>query len=542
MPLQNLAYTALLLGVLVTVHELGHFLVAKACRVKVLRFSIGFGPALLRFTRGETEYRLAALPLGGYVKMAGDMPDEELPPEEASRGFLAQPPWKRALIVAAGPAFSLLFPVLVYFAVFFGAHEAISNRIGGVEPGMPAAAAGLKAGDRILAVDGEKTETFEQYKDALQSRYGQSTTLTIEREGKTFTVQLNPATTVESNAIESLTRGTIGVSPVARPPVVGVPLDSPAHAAGLRTFDRILSINDQPVKDEGALNAIVHPLEGALTVEVMRADPVELPGTMAALPRLERLTLPRQAGEGYAALGAERNDLYVYYVLPGSSAEKAGLRHGDRLLETDGKPIPSMLALGYTLKALEQRPFQLTWRSGLERRTAEVAQLPIEDKDELGQVTRTPALGVAGRPLGTEEDFSAERVTLHMGAMDALVESVRIVPDIIRKTVLVLGRLITGHIPFENVGGPIMLYEIASKSAEQGFDMFLQSMAIISINLGVMNLLPIPMLDGFHLVAAIWEGIRRRPIPVKAREIANWVGLCMLILLMVLVFKNDLTR
>src|SRR3954466_7143307 len=109
MVIQNLGYFALLLGVLVTVHELGHFLVAKACNVKVLRFSIGFGPSLLKFRRGETEYQLSALPLGGYVKMAGDLPNEELAPEEAHRGFLAQAPWKRGLIVAAGPAFNLIF-------------------------------------------------------------------------------------------------------------------------------------------------------------------------------------------------------------------------------------------------------------------------------------------------------------------------------------------------------------------------------------------------------------------------------------------------
>src|SRR5512132_4060217 len=185
--LQNLGYTAVLLGVLVTVHELGHFLVAKACNVKVLRFSVGFGPALLKFHRGETEYRLAIVPLGGYVKMAGDMPYEELPPEDAARGFLAQPPWKRGLIVAAGPVFNLVFPVLVYFFVFFGAHQAESTRIGAVEPGLPAAEAGLRPGDRILKVDGEKVETFGELRDALQPRYGKEITLTVERDGKAFT-------------------------------------------------------------------------------------------------------------------------------------------------------------------------------------------------------------------------------------------------------------------------------------------------------------------------------------------------------------------
>src|SRR5262245_33722270 len=133
--MQSLGFFALLLGVLVTVHELGHFLVAKACGVKVLKFSIGFGPKLLGFTKGDTEYQLALLPLGGFVKMAGDVPGEELAPEEAHRGFLAQPPWKRMLIVLAGPVFNLAFPVLVYFFVFLGPYEDVSTRVGYVAPG-----------------------------------------------------------------------------------------------------------------------------------------------------------------------------------------------------------------------------------------------------------------------------------------------------------------------------------------------------------------------------------------------------------------------
>src|SRR5512140_2627179 len=172
MVVQKLAYTALLLGVLVVVHELGHFLVAKLLNVYVPRFSVGFGPALFRWERGETEYWIAALPLGGYVKMAGDVPNEELAPEDAARGFLAQAPWKRALIVAAGPVFNLVFPVLVYFFVFFGAHQALSTRVGSVEPGLPAAAAGLQPGDRIVAVDGRKVTTFQDVQDALQDLYG----------------------------------------------------------------------------------------------------------------------------------------------------------------------------------------------------------------------------------------------------------------------------------------------------------------------------------------------------------------------------------
>ncbi|HEX8441769.1 RIP metalloprotease RseP, partial [Archangium sp.] len=224
---QDTGLFILLLGVLVTVHELGHFLVAKACGVKVVRFSFGFGPKLFGFTKGETEYQVALLPLGGYVKMAGDSPYEEMSPEDAQRGFLNATPWKRALIVAAGPFFSLAFPVLIYFFVFWGAHEATSTRVGFVDPAMPAAAAGIRPGDRIVAVDGDKVQTFEDLREAFVGRFERPIPLTIERDGKQSIVEVTPRKIVETTQVDSVERGQIGIQPVRKPAVVGVAPDSP---------------------------------------------------------------------------------------------------------------------------------------------------------------------------------------------------------------------------------------------------------------------------------------------------------------------------
>jgi regulator of sigma E protease len=543
MPIQNIAYALILLGVLVFVHEFGHFLVAKAAGVKVLRFSIGFGPRIVGFKKGETEYRIAWLPLGGYVKMAGELPYEELPPEEAKRGFLAQAPWKRMLIVAAGPLFNLIFPILLYFIVGLGAHERISTRIGSVEPGLPAAEAGLRPGDYVRAVDGEPVRTFDELKSKLQPRYDRPVVLTVERNGRRFTAELTPAKTVDTNPIESVPRGMIGISQVARPPILGVPNGSPAAAAGLRTFDRVIQVNGEPVKDEPAFASAVAKATGPLEVKVERFDTIGLPGASVQVPSIKTATIEKQPGEGYTAVGAESADLYVAGVVTGSSAEGAGIKPNDRLVSLNGKPLKSFLTFALALNELGDKPFTLGWRSGNAERVAQLNQTKLEGKDdELGQVGETYDLGLRPLAISSAELNGVEKIKIHYGVREALVTSLRIVPEIIKKTAQVIGYLITGKVPFKSIGGPIMLYQIASKSAEEGLDSFLNAMAVISINLGLMNLLPIPILDGFHFFAAAWEGIRRKPIPMRAREIANMVGLAMLLLLMAMVFKNDLMR
>lgn len=546
----GLIYFLVLIGVLVTVHELGHFLVAKWCGVKVLKFSIGFGPRIVGFTRGDTEYVLAWIPLGGFVKMAGEQPGEDVEPEDARRSFLGQPPWKRAAIVAAGPAFNLIFPVIAYFFVYLGAAEVRSSRVGWVEPDLPAARAGIKAGDVFTRIDGKPVKTFEEIKESLQGAFDREIVVTVQRDGKEVTATLTPTKTVDVNPIEKITRGLIGIQSEARSPVVGVPGGSPAFAAGLRTFDRILTINGKPVRDELALfRLIASEPEGPLEVQVARSRLVETPGLTLVTPQLVGLKLERVAGaEGWAALGAEPGDLYAWTVVPGSPADQAGLKRGDRLTQIDQRVLRSWMSLQLELKTREKRPFELTWRSAGEERKATLAQAPVQVDDEFKNRSEILDLGIRPRPTyeGLRDVLAAgpepEVITLHLGPGEALAASLKIVPIVIAKTALIIGKLFTGDVPLETVGGPIMLFQVAQKSGEAGAQTFVANLAILSVNLGLMNLLPIPVLDGFGLLAALWEGIRRRPIPSRARELANMVGLAMLALLMVIVFKNDITK
>jgi len=540
-----LPYTVLLLGVLIFVHESGHFLLAKALGVKVLRFSIGFGPPIVAFTRGDTEYRIAWFPLGGYVKMAGEQPYDELPPEEAKYGFLAQAPWKRMLIVAAGPVFNLVFPVLVFFIVLLGLSEHATSMVGSVEPGMPAAEAGIRPGDRIVAIEGQKIDLFEEISDVLKPRYDRPTVVTVDRAGKQLTLTLTPVrSTVSEPLSDPETRGQIGIRPFPLSPLLGVPAGSPAAAAGLKSFDRVVAIDGQPVRDERDLEKVAGAAQGELEVEVLREESLDLPGIGGTNPRVVRARLSRQPGDGYAALGAQPPSTFVYTVLPDSPAAGAGLSRGDQLVSLNGAPVTSFTGLINALtEEIKDRPFSLVWRTPAgEEKRAELRQTRSREKDQLGQESGQLDFGVRTRYFGAADVLNPETVKVRMSPGKALVKSLQIVPQDIAKVATVLGYMITGRVSMDAMSGPLGLHQMATKAAEAGFDQFLSMMAIISINLGVVNLLPIPILDGFHLLAAGWEAIRRRPISMRAREIANWVGLVMLVSLIVRVFYNDLFK
>jgi regulator of sigma E protease len=548
MVLQDPIYFVVLLSVLIFVHELGHFLAAKALNVKVTRFSIGFGPRIFAITRGETEYQVAWVPLGGYVKMAGDLGDEGTSPEDQARGFLAQAPWRRALIVAAGPMASLGFPLLLYFVLFLAFPQAIdvatqyplrtSSRVMLLEPGMPAAQAGIRLGDVITSVDGTQVRTFDDLRHVMETKGGKEVAVGLDREGQTLEVKLVPA--LADAGGRSPRRGRLGVSPQPRVPLLGVPSGSAAERAGLRTFDRVLSVDGQPVETLVALNRLLDGEKNdVVRIEASRRSPAAGPGAQTLAPEHVQAEVARQPGPGLAVLGVEPPDLYVDRVAPGSSAEGAGLVVGDRLVSIDGQPVLSRSALVDKLTSLRQMPFHLGWLHQGQLLSAEVQQRPVDPKDATG--AKGLDLGIQ-LPFGQSADERGLYDVARFGPGGALVASVRKLGDTISNVAGNLALLITGQVPFSMLGGPIMLYGIASQSAKLGLGVFLSTMALISVNLGLLNLLPIPVLDGFGLLSAFWEWVRRRPIPARAREIANIFGLAVLVLLMLFVFKNDIAR
>lgn len=542
--IQDVIYFAIFLGVLVTVHEAGHFFAAKWAGVKVLKFSIGFGSKLFGFRRGETEYQISLLPLGGYVAMAGQYPGEEIAPEDVGRTFLEAVWWKRFIISSAGPVFNLIFPIFAFFFAFIGDHQVVAPRIQWVEPGYPAAMAGLIPGDLIKSVDGRPIRSFEEIRPALDNVFERAIPVVVDRDGHDVVLQMTPLKNVETTQIEKVQRGLLGVSPFARSALIGVPDDSPAKAAGLASFDRIVSVNGQVVKDELQLTRAIDAASGTLSIVAARSVPHEVGNFAVMQPSLVTVSLEKQAtGKGLASIGVESADLYVWTVFPNSPAAKAGLKAGDRLSTVNGATLSSWYTFQMQLRDIDKAPFELTWRSGAEVKTAKLSQVSEDVLDELKNKSKVNELGV--RPRGGDvlaQGADLEHVTIHMGVVDAFTAAVKTVPDGVRQIALVMGKIFTGDISSESVGGPILLFQVASKSAEAGYEVFLKNMALVSVNLALVNLLPIPILDGFALLSAAWEGIRRRPIPTKAREVANMIGFAMLAMLVVLVFKNDITK
>ena len=543
---------ALLLGGLIFVHELGHFIAAKLLGVKVLRFSIGFGPRLFGFTRGETEYRVAVLPLGGYVKMAGDDPSEELTAEDRGRGFLEQQPWRRFVIAAAGPVMNLVFPAFVYFALGLAQNGQLvpGSRVGALSPGSPAAEAGLQSGDRIVSVTApggtpRSVQYFNDLRELVSPHPGEPLQFEVERDGRRLPpITITPARERESNLIETTFRGVIGVTPAYSPAVVA-PV-SPGSAGPLQPFDLVVSVAGQKVAHAGELRRALAAAGCApVDLEVVREEAARLPG--AALSSYRPLSLqavPTCRGDGPSfALADPGVSTYVAAVTPGSPADQAGLRRGDAILAVNGHPVRSFRdinARSSDFKAGEQ--VKLTLAGG-----RQVVLVPTE-KSELDEMTREPqkrlVLGFfpEQRALVEPAALLVERVPLHIGPLDAAREAVENLNEVVRLTVLSIARIVTGDISFKTVGGPIMLFSIAAQAAEEGLQSFLFKMALISVNLGLMNLLPIPVLDGGHLAACLVESVTRRPLSIRAREIANLVGIVLLVMLMIVVFKNDLAR
>lgn len=535
----------LLVGVLIFVHELGHFVWAKVFGVKVLRFSLGFGPRVVGFTRGETEYVIAAIPLGGYVRMLGEHPGDVVSKRDEGRSFAEQPLWRRVIIVLAGPVMNLAFPLLLYFVVFLGEHDMSPPVIGTVLPGAPADGH-LMPGDRVLAVDGSEVRTFYELMQRVEGSIGEPIELTVERRRQQVEATVTPMRATETRAL-GMTRevGRIGVSTRSPLAVIGIISPaSPAAAARLRTFDRIIAAGGRPIERYAELVEVLEPNRGG-TVPITYARPRRFDGGLSNLlelsfyePHVATLTPEPGPGSGVVRAGIESSDLYVSEVRAGSPEAAIGLRPGDRLLELDGEPIRLFASFVETLQTSTETEHELTFRRADQVITRRLALAREQGETEFGERFDRYAIGVSHWAPTTTERQVPNPSPLSYAASESFAATW----DMIELTVTSVVRLLQGRLSVRSLGGPLSILEGASTAASGGALDYLAFMAFISINLGLLNLLPIPLLDGGHLLFFAIEAVSRRPLQTRTREIASLMGFALLLMLMVLAFKNDIER
>jgi regulator of sigma E protease len=552
----SVLYFLLLVGVLVVIHELGHFVAAKLLDVKVLRFSIGYGRPLVRVTLRETEYQIAAFPIGGYVRILGVESDDKADRAggslgargDARRSFASRPLWQRLVIVFAGPAANLVLPVVIYF-VFFAGHSVLSAAvIGDILDGGVAARAGLLPGDRVLEIDGKAVRYWEEIETAVRSSPGSELHLRMSRNGKVFERYLTPLEETIRHRDGAVTRqGRVGITHVPFVPLVGV-IDgaSPAARAGLRTGDLIISIDGQPVHNWSDVSHHVGRFAHRASIVYFRGT--EVPG----VPQIQL------CGAGFADLvpetqvdaklnhqtytGLEHAEMFVAHVDAGSPAESAGLRPGDLVVALDDLPVAHWVDLDQRLQAEPNRTFKLSWKraSGgkTEMMSAELTQVWRKHLDDYDHTVTRLVFGARNDvDRGTGATIPIDgRFGFAMG------KAIGRTGETISTMVSGFFKILGGDTPGDALGGPLMMYRVASVSGNQGWDSFLRMLALISINLGLINLLPIPMLDGGHLLVFALEAARRRPLSTRMRERVQLGGLIVVGLITVLALRNDIMR
>jgi regulator of sigma E protease len=437
------------LGVLIVFHELGHYYVARLFDVKVLRFSIGFGRALWRFRRGRdrTEWVIAALPLGGYVKML-DEREGPVAPEEAYRAFNRQGVWRRIAIVAAGPVANFLLAIAFYWLLFVGGVQEAKPIVGTPEPGTAAEAAGLARGQTILKINGEPMASWQQVRWRLLQ----------------LAVEKRPARLEVIDARQRLA----------------------SHTLDMSAFD----------------------LEG------FESDPLSRLGL-----RLDRPDVPPVVGK----------------LVAGGIAEQGGMRAGDRIVSIDGE---GMGVWEDVVRAVRRRPGQLV-RFGIERRGE---KLDLELRPEAFQENGRSIGRIGAAPKIDPESIKNLVTLVRYAPVAAFGMAIERTWETSAFSLKMLGKMVIGQVSWRNLSGPVTIADYAGQSAQLGIGAYVAFLALISISLGVLNLLPIPLLDGGHLLYYVVEIFKGSPVSERVMELGQRVGLTLLLFLMAFAIYNDFTR
>ena len=538
-------YIIILIGVLVFVHEFGHYIAAKIFHVKVLSFSIGFGPRLGGFKSGDTSWDIRLLPLGGYVQMYGTEFEEvnDKTDPDYDRAYNNKPIWQKAIINLAGPLFNLLLPIPLLFAVYLVTVTSdYPPSIGQVIENSPAAES-LQPGDVITHIDGEPIKYWTTLHDIIADSPDEKLRFTVNRDGQSFETDITPQSTDlrDSMDVTSQTVGRIGITPDFASPTIGIiSPNSDAAIFGLENFDEITAINGEPVRSYVELeSALRHNSAPHLVINLLRPEKLDVSyGSVSVLKPVE-IQIPH-AITSTESLGIASANMFLSEIDPNSPADKAGLKSGDQILAIDDQPINLFRSLIEKLIQDWEDPHKLKVR-----RNGEIfeTQIKLEKLTITGDYQEEVPVIYAGF-YHKSRIVSPDLVDKTMGDRFAYAAKVSVTTTVKASSLLVVYvmRMFQGRVSTKALGGPIMIGHMAQKAGEDGLDVFMRMMAIISINLGILNLLPIPLFDGGKLAILLVEAIKRGPISMRARQIIAYIGLAMVILIMLLAFKNDIER
>jgi regulator of sigma E protease len=536
----------IILGPLVIVHEFGHYIFARIFGVKAEVFSVGFGPKLWSRQMGETELRISAVPLGGYVKLLGEDRETPLPPEEARRALHRQAPWKRFFIFFGGPCFNFLWAILVFMVILAVGEPQTANVIGRVVKNSPAAKAGFESQDRVISVQGAPVKRYDEIANAIRSNPSKPMDFEVVHPGAQNPVKVTVTPSSEKGFSiygESTSVGEIqGLYPMGRSVTAGVSNpDSIAGKAGIRTGDRITEVNGNAVNTWEEIESAYAkaPAGSKLMLRVQKPS-----GTEEKMVELEKPATATAAaandGTG-AAWGLYSTELFVDKTIDKSPAAQAGIIHGDRLIAVGDQPVESFMDLKDAVQASGEKSGKvaLKWERDGKLFSQELTPTATATKDAEMKTSTQYTVGVAPMLVLAEPATMVERISNPFVLVWKGTE--RMVTFTWRNLVSI-GKMFTGDVSVGTLGGPILIGKIAGESLSHGLVTFLTTMAILSIGLGVLNLFPVPILDGGHIVLLWIESARGKPLSMRQMEIIQGVGLVLILALMGVVMKNDITR
>ncbi|MDP4300161.1 RIP metalloprotease RseP [Leptothrix discophora] len=503
----------LTLAVLIAVHEWGHYRAARACNVKVLRFSIGFGRPIWRRLRGETEWVVGLLPLGGYVRML-DEREAPVAPEERHRAFNLKPLRQRAFIVVAGPLANLVLAVLLYAAAHWVGTDEPLPLLGTPVAGSPAEQAGVMAGDQVLRLGdvgsaGRPVLSFTELRWQLTRAAldGRDVVLQVRRsDGSDAELHIGLAALGVTDADPGLMRRIGLPGPLSEPVLGDIVAGGAAERAGLRTGDRVLSVDGHPVTDGAALRAMIR---------AAARDVDARPATSAAASAANPTAVHAASTSGPAASPAFGTASAPSITELAPAAEIADP------LQAAAAPAPAELPPGSQL-----------WHVDRAGQRLEIVVTPAIVDDRGQRVGRIEAVVGSG----------VKMALVRLGPVDGLTRGVERTGEMAMLTLKMLVRIATGEASPRNLSGPLTIAEYAGQSVQLGLAYYLGFLAVVSVSLGVLNLLPLPMLDGGHLLFYAVEAVFGRPIPDAWIERLQRGGLFIILVMMSLALYNDVAR